>query len=105
MITSQHVVQVLGVLNTVTGHIETCAKLRKFFGVPKPRARVAATLPRNYLQSLKQLGRVGGPAGHPGVGNMFCQATRLFYLLELFIDAIIIIRAGGHGYDVPVGHG
>ena len=68
-----HVAQVLGVLNTVTGHIETCAKLRKFFGVPKPRARAAATLPRNYLQSLKQRGRVWRPAALCMLGDMPCN--------------------------------
>ena len=70
--------QVLGVLNTVTGHIETCAKLRKFFGVPKPRARVAATLPKNYLQSLRQQGRVGRPAGRLHAGDTVLEALPLF---------------------------
>jgi hypothetical protein len=51
-------VQVVGVLNTVTGGLEYCAKLRKFFGVPKPRARVANTLPKDYFMTLKRKGQV-----------------------------------------------
>ncbi|KAK9902789.1 hypothetical protein WJX75_006026 [Coccomyxa subellipsoidea] len=51
--------KVVGVLNTVTGGLEYCAKLRKFFGVPKPRARVANTLPKDYFLTLKRKGQVG----------------------------------------------
>ena len=50
--------QVVGVLNTVNGGVEYCAKFRKYFGVPKPRARVANTLPKDYFLNLKKKGQV-----------------------------------------------
>ncbi len=42
----------------MNGGLEYCAKLRKFFGVPKPRARVANTLPKDYFLNLKRKGQV-----------------------------------------------
>lgn len=69
-------VQVLGVLNTVTGSVEACAKLRMMFGLPKPIARVASTLPRDYVRRLRQRARVRRPLCEAG-GSARCMAGRM----------------------------
>jgi hypothetical protein len=58
---------VIGVLNTVTGGFECCAKIRKYFGAPKPRTRVANALPKEYLLNLKRKGLVCAISAHQKV--------------------------------------
>ncbi len=41
--------QVVGVLNTVSGHFEYCAKVRKYLCHPKANLRAAAAPPKAYL--------------------------------------------------------
>ena len=52
--------QVVGVLNTVSGQLEYCARVRKMFGVPKPRPRAAAALPADFLRTVRRSMQVGG---------------------------------------------
>ena len=52
--------QVVGVLNTVSGQLEYCARVRKMFGVPKPRPRAAAALPADFLRTVRRSMQVKG---------------------------------------------
>ena len=50
--------QVAGVLNTVTGHLEYCTKLRKYLGRSKANTRAASALPKEYLLSVEKKAQV-----------------------------------------------
>ena len=53
--------QVVGVLNTVSGHFEYCAKLRKYLCPPNTNLRAAAAAaasPRDYLLSVGKKAQV-----------------------------------------------
>ncbi|CAL5226065.1 g8878 [Coccomyxa viridis] len=52
-------VKVVGVLNTVSGHFEYCAKFRKYLCPPKANLRAAAASPRDYLLSVGRKAQVG----------------------------------------------
>lgn len=51
--------KVVGVLNTVSGDFEYCAKLWKYLGSPKVRTRAAAALSRDYLSPVGRKAQVG----------------------------------------------
>ena len=50
--------QVVGVLNTVSGHLEYCARFRKYLGPHKASPRAAAAVRKGYLLSMGRQGQV-----------------------------------------------